>query len=110
MIDNKLYKVLSRLLKAEKHYYCKISLIAATDAFKKLGIPPKEVLGAVRALIDDGYMAAADISGNYFYLTPKAHATVEEVKRTRLMFWLPVIISITSVLISLVSLISSILC
>ena len=110
MIDNTLYKVLRQLLKLETHYYCKLPISSIDAAFKKSGLSENDVFEAVRALVSAGYMCATDSSGDYVRLTPQAHVTVEEFRRTRLMFWLPTIISITSVLISLVSLISSILC
>lgn len=103
MIDNKLYAVLRHMLKIESHYYQAISVDAVLDVLLKSNVSKNDLLGAFRGLISCGYILATDDSGDFFYITPKAHATVEEFRRTRFMFWLPTIISIISVLISLTS-------
>lgn len=109
MIDNKLYAVLRHMLKIESHYYQAISVDAGLDVLLKSNVSKNDLDGAFRALISGGYILATDDSGYFFYITPKAHATVEEFRRTRFMFWLPTIISIASFLIAVATLITNII-
>lgn len=101
MIDNHLYKVLKQLIRLESHYYQRIKRTDAADLLIKSGVDAEIVSESLSLLTKDGYIKATDINNNSFCITPKAHATVEEMKRTRMMFWIPVIISITALIFSL---------
>lgn len=101
MIDNHLYKVLKQLIRLESHYYQKIERGKAVDRLIESGVDAEVVDESLALLAKDGYIKSADIYNEKFCITPKAHATVEEMKRTRMMFWLPVIISITALIFSL---------
>lgn len=101
MIDNHLYKVLKLLIGLESHYYQRINRTDAANLLIKSGVDAKIVNESLSLLAKDGFIKATDLNNNSFCITPKAHATVEEMKRTRMMFWLPVIISIIALIFSL---------
>lgn len=101
MIDNHLYKVLKKLIKLEKHYYQKIKRIDAENRLSKSGIKIDSIQESLSLLAKDGYIKAKELYYESFYITPKAHAAIEEAKRARMMFWIPVIISIVALIFSL---------
>ncbi|MBQ9709464.1 MAG: hypothetical protein IJV67_02450 [Clostridia bacterium] len=101
LIDNKLYKFLKITLSIEKYYFAPISIDDLLSALNNNSYSKKDVKGAVEALITNGYLKAYDDSGNTFRIMPKAHAMVEDVKRSRKMFWIPVIISAVTLLTQL---------
>ena len=101
MIDNHLYKVLKKLIKLESHYYQKIERANAEDCLAESGIDTDIIKDSLSLLAKDGYIKAKELYYESFYITPKAHAAIEEAKRARLMFWIPVIISIVALIFSL---------
>lgn len=101
MIDNHLYKVLKKLIKPESHYYQKIERIDAANLLIESGIDAETVNGSLNLLKKFNYIKATSLYCESFYITPKAHVAIEEAKRTRMMFWIPVIISIVALIFSL---------
>ena len=101
MIDNHLYKVLKELTKLEKHYYQKIERVDAANLLIESGIDVETIDGSLYLLKKFNYIKATSLYCESFYITPKAHVAIEEAKRARRMFWIPVIISIVALLFSL---------
>ena len=101
MIDNHLYKVLKKLISLEEYYYQKIELTKAVNLLMKSKVKAKEIDSSLSMLEDEGYIKMPDSPSKRFIITPKAHAAIEEAKRTRLTFWIPVVISIVALLFSL---------
>lgn len=101
MIDNHLYKVLKKLIKLEKYYYQKIERVDAANLLIESGIDVETIDGSLNLLKKFNYIKATSLYCESFYITPKAHAAIEEAKRARMMFWIPVIISIVALIFSL---------